>query len=270
MWTFDQDRSTESNQEVKAVFSELCHFPHGRRLPPGHKDSRLDGSASAPTHSSDITRTTALQPNDAIRSVWTLPFALTYTVHLLPYSLRLSLQVENPADAVASLPFQALLHAYFRLPEGVLPPQVLVSPLHNLAYNDKVTGEQKVNEGRKVVDVDGPKGEVDRVYFRAPDELTIAYKGRTEMVKVKKTNLPDATVSHRTAPYPRAFTVPIADDLSRPRQLWNPGPEKGKTIKDMHENGVDSYICLEPGLTEPFQYLEAGQSWEGGMEISFA
>ncbi|POY71415.1 hypothetical protein BMF94_5727 [Rhodotorula taiwanensis] len=207
VWTFDQDRSTESNQEVKAVFT--------------------------------------LQPNDAIRSVWTLPFALTYTVHLLPYSLRLSLQVENPADAVASLPFQALLHAYFRLPEGVLPPQVLVSPLHNLAYNDKVTGEQKVNEGRKVVDVDGPKGEVDRVYFRAPDELTIAYKGRTEMVKVKKTNLPDAV-------------------------LWNPGPEKGKTIKDMHENGVDSYICLEPGLTEPFQYLEAGQSWEGGMEISFA
>jgi glucose-6-phosphate 1-epimerase len=35
-----------------------------------------------------------------------------------------------------------------------------------VAYNDKVTGEQKVNESRKVVDVDGPKGEVDRVYFR--------------------------------------------------------------------------------------------------------
>jgi hypothetical protein len=37
------------------------------------------------------------------------------------------------------------------------------------------SGKQKVNESRKVVDVDGPKGEVDRVYFRAPDELTIAY-----------------------------------------------------------------------------------------------
>jgi hypothetical protein len=33
--------------------------------------------------------------------------------------------------------------------------------VENLAYNDKVTGEQKVNESRKVVDVDGPKGEVD-------------------------------------------------------------------------------------------------------------
>jgi hypothetical protein len=137
----------------------------------------------------------ALQPTEQIRAVWSLPFRLTYTVHLLPYSLRLSLNVQNPTDAVASLPFQALLHAYFRLPEGVLPPQTLVSPLENLAYNDKVTGEQKVNESRKVVDVDGPKGEVDRVYFRAPDELTIAYKGRTDSVKVTKNNLPDAVVS---------------------------------------------------------------------------
>lgn len=140
-------------------------------------------------------RNTALQPTEQIRAVWSLPFLLTYTVHLLPYSLRLSLDVQNPTDAVASLPFQALLHAYFRLPEGVLPPQTLVSPLDNLAYNDKVTGEQKVNESRKVVDVDGPKGEVDRVYFRAPNELTIAYKGRTDSVKVTKTNLPDAVVS---------------------------------------------------------------------------
>lgn len=217
----------------------------------------------------------ALQPTEQIRAVWSLPFLLTYTVHLLPYSLRLSLNVQNPTDAIASLPFQALLHAYFRLPEGVLPPQTLVSPLDNLAYNDKVTGEQKVNEARKVVNVDGPKGEVDRVYFRAPDELTIAYKGRTDQVKVTKTNLPDAVVriSNRSPPPPprAACFVPLQLTRHNPlRQLWNPGPEKGKTIKDMHENGVDSYICLEPGLTEPFQYLEAGQSWVGGMEISFA
>ncbi|GAA5866148.1 hypothetical protein JCM3774_004098 [Rhodotorula dairenensis] len=207
VWTYDQAQSREATDEVKAVFT--------------------------------------LQPTEQIRAVWSLPFVLTYTVHLLPYSLRLSLHVQNPTDAVASLPFQALLHAYFRLPEGVRPAQTLVSPLEHLAYTDKVTGEQKVTEHRNVVDVDGPKGEIDRVYFRAPDELTIAYKGRPELVKVTKTNLPDAV-------------------------LWNPGPEKGKTIKDMHENGVDSYICLEPGLTEPFQYLEAGQSWQGGMEISFA
>ncbi|GAA5980263.1 hypothetical protein JCM10908_001593 [Rhodotorula pacifica] len=207
VWQFDESQSSDSTEEVKAVFT--------------------------------------LQPAEQIRAVWSLPFLLTYTVHLLPYSLRLSLHVQNPSDAIASLPFQALLHAYFRLPEGVLPTQTLVSPLENLAYNDKVTGEQKVNEQRNVVDVNGPKGEVDRVYFQAPNELTIAYKGRTDLVKVSKTNLPDAV-------------------------LWNPGPEKAKTIKDMHENGADQYICLEPGLTEPFQYLEAGESWQGGLEISFA
>lgn len=137
----------------------------------------------------------ALRPNEQIRAVWSLPFVLTYTVHLQPASLRLSLNVENPADAVAALPFQALLHSYFRLPEGVLPPQTIVSPLQNLAYSDKVTGEKKAHEGRQVVEVDGPKGEVDRVYFIAPDELTIAYKDRPEVVKVHKSNLPDVVVS---------------------------------------------------------------------------
>ncbi|TNY21808.1 galactose mutarotase-like domain-containing protein, partial [Rhodotorula diobovata] len=189
-----------------------------------------------------------LEPTPEIQAVWPQPFLLRYTVHLQAYSLSLSLAVTNPSSAIAPLHFQALLHAYFRLPEGTLPRDVRVTPLESLAFLDKVAGaKQKETERRKVVDVDGPKGEVDRVYYRAPDRLELAFGGaqQGEVLKVHKTNLPDAV-------------------------LWNPGPDKGKTIVDMEEGGADRYVCLEPGLVEPFEALEPGKTWEGGFEMSFA
>ncbi|GAA5994968.1 glucose-6-phosphate 1-epimerase [Rhodotorula paludigena] len=194
-----------------------------------------------------IKATFKLEPNEQIQALFTLPFVLTYTVHLLPYSLSLSLSVANPSSAIAPLPFQALLHSYFRLPDSVHPRDVLVTPLENLAFADKAgpkDGLTKEAERRKVVDVDGPGGEVDRVYFRAPDRLELA-TGAAGTVRVHKKGLPDVV-------------------------LWNPGPEKGAKIGDMEDRGWERYVCLEPGLVEPFQFLDPGKSWEGGIEISFA
>ncbi|GAA6050470.1 hypothetical protein JCM3770_002612 [Rhodotorula araucariae] len=188
-----------------------------------------------------------LEPTEAIQAIYSQPFLLRYTVHLRPYSLSLALSVVNPSDAIAALAFQALLHAYFRLPDGVLPADVRVTPLESLVYADKVAphdGKTKQPERRKVVDVDGPGGEVDRVYYRAPDRLELAFPAADEVVKVRKSGLPDAV-------------------------LWNPGPAKGAKIGDMEDRGWERYVCLEPGLIEPFQFLDPGKTWEGGIEISF-
>ncbi|BGP21716.1 hypothetical protein JCM10295v2_000591 [Rhodotorula toruloides] len=185
-----------------------------------------------------------LSPTEAIKSVFKLSFALIYTVDLRPYSLRLTLHVANPSNAVAALPFQTALHTYFRLPQGVTPPDVSVDGLENLAYNDKVSGEQKVTERRKEVVIDGPNGEIDRVYFRAPNELVMRFKGQTETVKVTKSGFADAVV-------------------------WNPGPKKGSTIADMEEGGYDRYVCLEGCQVEPFVYLDPGKDWTGTYEVSF-
>ncbi|BGP12757.1 hypothetical protein JCM10213v2_000674 [Rhodosporidiobolus nylandii] len=184
-----------------------------------------------------------LTPNDSIRALFTLPFVLTYTVHLLPASLKLTLSVLNPDSAIAPLPFQALLHAYFRLPEGVLPAHTLVTPLENLTFADKLAGGAVDVERRRLVEVDGPGGEVDRVYFNAPDALTIAYKGRTDAVHVQK----------------KGFESVV---------LWNPGPKTAAGIKDMEEGGETRYVCLEPGLIKPFCFLDPSQTWEGSVEIS--
>ncbi|GAA5913514.1 hypothetical protein JCM8208_000696 [Rhodotorula glutinis] len=207
----------------------------------------LEDHAAADDTAEGVKATFRLEPTPEIQAIYSQPFLLRYTVHLRPYTLSLSLAVTNPSSAIAPLHFQALLHAYFRLPEGVTPPQVRVTPLESLAFVDKVTGGKhgKETERRKVVDVDGPKGEVDRVYYRAPDHLELAFPAAGDVLKVHKTNLPDVV-------------------------LWNPGPEKGATIADMEQGGADRYVCLEPGRVEPFEVLDPGASWEGGIELSFA
>ncbi|GAA5832154.1 hypothetical protein JCM11251_004259 [Rhodosporidiobolus azoricus] len=183
-----------------------------------------------------------LEPTESIRALFSLPFTLLYTVLLTPQSLKLTLQVQNPSSAIAPLPFQALLHTYFRLPELVLPAHTLVTPLENLSFADKLQGGAVDVERRRVVEVDGPDGEVDRVYYNAPDALKIQYKGRTDAVHVTK----------------KGFESVV---------LWNPGPTTASKIADMEPSGHERYICLEPGLIKPFQLLDPGKEWEGSIEI---
>ncbi|GAA5835298.1 hypothetical protein JCM3766R1_004745 [Sporobolomyces carnicolor] len=192
-----------------------------------------------------------LGPDSTISALFSLPFSLEYTVELLPTGLNLSLSVHSPSSAIAPLPFQALLHAYFRLPRHVLPPSVRASPLENLSYTDKVHdgGREEFVESRKVVTVDGPKGEVDRVYLRAPDKLKLSFDGDgaqspPSSVELKKKNLADVV-------------------------LWNPGPEKATTIKDLEPTGQERYVCFEPGQTSSWVTLEPGQSWTGSLHVRF-
>ncbi|GAA6022544.1 hypothetical protein JCM11491_005595 [Sporobolomyces phaffii] len=188
-----------------------------------------------------------LTPTPAIEAVFALAFHLVYTVELTPNGLSLSLSVTSPADAVAPLPFQALLHSYFRLPAAVRPRDTRVTPLEHVSFSDKVQGGATDVERRPVVVVDGPKGEVDRVYLRAPDKLRVAYDpatGATGSIELRKKNLADVV-------------------------LWNPGPEKAATIKDLEPDGADRYVCLEPGQTSSWVSLDPGESWNGSIDVAF-
>jgi hypothetical protein len=129
------------------------------------------------------------------RALFDRDFSLKYTVHLLPSALTVSLGVTSPSSSSSVLPFQALLHSYLRLPTSVSPPQVRVTPLNTLTFIDKVTGGKEGKEDREVVEVQGPKGEVDRVYYHAPNVLEIKYEGASGSMKITKEHLDDVVVS---------------------------------------------------------------------------
>ncbi|ORY75674.1 galactose mutarotase-like domain-containing protein, partial [Leucosporidium creatinivorum] len=215
-WTYSAEESGSDGEGEKAVF-------------------RQSRAQRAPEVLASTAETRALFDRD---------FSLKYTVHLLPSALTVSLGVTSPSSSSSTLPFQALLHSYLRLPSSVSPPQVRVTPLNTLTFVDKVTGGKQGKEDREVVEVQGPKGEVDRVYYHAPDVLEIKYEGTPGSMKVTKEHLADVV-------------------------LWNPGPEKGATIGDMEEGGAGRYVCLEPGQVSSFVELSAGQSWEGKITLEF-
>lgn len=103
-----------------------------------------------------------------------------------------SLLVSLAAISTTTLAFQALLHSYLRLPASVLPPAVTAESLTGLTYVDKVRGGAKDIEDRQEVKVDGPNGEVDRVYYGAPDELALTWEGGE--ARVVKSGLADVVV----------------------------------------------------------------------------
>ena len=45
--------------------------------------------------------------------------------------------------------------------------------------------------------------------------------------------------------------------------------QKGEAIGDMEAGGPGRYVCLEPGQVSDFVSLEAGESWRGGISLSF-
>ncbi|KAK4703300.1 glucose-6-phosphate 1-epimerase, partial [Phenoliferia sp. Uapishka_3] len=183
-----------------------------------------------------------LDSSPTTQALYAPTFHLTYTVTLSPTSLLVSLKVLSPSTASSPLSFQALLHSYLRLPPSILPPTVTAKSLTGLSFVDKVQGGAKGLEDRKEVLVDGPKGEVDRVYHKAPDALGLSWSGGE--AKVTKENLADVV-------------------------LWNPGPEKGATMGDMEEGGADRFICLEPGQVGSYVDLKAGEAWEGSVKYEF-
>lgn len=122
---------------------------------------------------------------------------------------------------------------------------VAVKGLQGLEILDKVGPDapQTKQEDRSFAVVDGPEGEVDRVYFGAPSELEIEFRNdKHEKIVLTNSGFSDAV-------------------------LWNPGPKKGATIADMHEGGWDEYVCLENARVRNWVKLSPGQSWEASSTI---
>jgi glucose-6-phosphate 1-epimerase len=102
------------------------------------------------------------------------------------------LDVTNPAGASSDLRFQALLHSYFRLPEGVLPSDVTIEGyLTGLRYKDKTLGYEEATEDRQIFTF---INETDRVYANAPKTFAVKYGKSQQGLKFETTNMSEYQV----------------------------------------------------------------------------
>lgn len=210
---------------------------------------------------------TELRQSSATKELFDRDFTLRYTVTLLRASLHVSLSViaDSHGDV---LPFQALLHSYLRLPSAVRPPQVRVKGFNALKLRDKLQGGAESNEDREIVTVDGPGGEVDRVYFGAPDTLEVTYEGAPGGMTVNKEALADAVVSfirielsssvwevvttanylNRSCPYCRCTANTVVEPRREGQQHWRHGRRWPVAIL-LLRTGTSWHVCRAQGWT---------------------
>jgi glucose-6-phosphate 1-epimerase len=175
--------------------------------------------------------TLAIDDNAETRALWPHSFTLELTISISGQRLDLELYAHNPGKT--TWPFAAALHTYLAVSEL---PQVRLQGLEGRRYVDKTVGGEATE--------DHPEkrfhGEIDRIYAETGPLLL---RDGPRRLEIESDNLPDVV-------------------------LWNPGPDKCATLKDMPTDGWLSMLCVEAArIFDPIT-LGPDESWSGRQSFT--
>jgi glucose-6-phosphate 1-epimerase len=174
-----------------------------------------------------------LEDSDATRTLWPYPFLAEITVSLSGRALEVSLRVTNTGSP--GFAYTAALHTYLRVADV---RQTVVRGLRNTRYRDKVLGADGVVESAPELRI---VGQIDRVYYSAPDDLQVCEPLRT--TSVRATGFPDTVV-------------------------WNPGEQAGAALNDLEPGGYARMLCVEAAAVRAPVKLEPGERWHGSQTLT--
>ena len=175
-----------------------------------------------------------LRDDEATRAIWPHAFTLELTVSVDDRRLEMELAVLNTGDA--AFEFQAALHTYLGCGDV---RRAQLEGLLDHHYHDAVLDQPR----QQWIDVVTIAQELDRIYWKAPKELTLRETGRRLLVQ-----------SH-------AF-----DDVV----VWNPGPEKCAALPDMPDDDWLQMLCVEAAQIGERVRLAAGEEWVGMQTLVVA
>lgn len=171
----------------------------------------------------------------ATKAYWPAHFLAEIAIRVTGQELEITFKVSN-VDKVP-LTFTAALHTYLRVQD--LSTAAVVG-LQGLAYRDTAAG------GIEQVEAAGKlnfSGEVDRIYFNAPEDLHLVDGERRVLV----------------------HSQGFADAV-----IWNPGAEKCAALPDMEPEGYRQFVCVEAAAIGRPIRLEPGEKWRGSQRLSGA
>ncbi len=188
---------------------------------------QLEGQQQGPEHAQ---ATLMLRDDDETRALWPHGFLLEMTVAVSADRLDMELYVEN--TGATSWPFAAALHTYLAVSELT---QVRLQGLEGCDFLDRITGGETTE--------DQPEkrfhGEIDRVYAKA-NKLLLRDGPRRLLIETAE--MPDVV-------------------------LWNPGPDKCASIRDMPVDGWQHMLCVEAARINKPVSLSPGDSWSGRQSL---
>lgn len=180
-----------------------------------------------------ITAEFAIVENEQTLALWPHRFRGRLAVTAGGPQLTIALAIENTDDR--PFEFAAALHTYFAVHDLAA---TAVEGLAGLPFRDAAGGGlDKVQEDAALRFV----GEVDRIYFAAPRQVTLAEPGRRLTVAAER--FPDVVV-------------------------WNPGPALAATLADLPPGGYGQFVCIEAAIVgRPIELLP-GQTWQGSQTLT--
>lgn len=176
---------------------------------------------------------TSKQPDGSVLVHLSLPTSAELLSIPLDYyvtvgqSLTVELVVTNFSDRVFQ--FENCLHTYFTVGDI---SQVKISGLHGSNYLDAVAGRTRKQESAPAITF---AGEVDRIYYDAPQVVDIQDAALRRTIRVDKTG-------------------------SNSTVVWNPWIAKAKAMADFGDNEYQRMVCVESGnVAENALTLAVGQ-----------
>ncbi len=170
----------------------------------------------------------------ATLDVWPHAFTVALTVTIGGPTLSLEFEVTN--SGAAPLEFAGALHTYFLVRDV---RSTVIDGLSGRRYADRAGGG--FVEGVQSEKPIAFAGEVDRVYYDAPERVIIREVDRTTTVSSR--GFPDVVV-------------------------WNPGPVMGAKMSDLEPDGYLRMVCVEAAAVGQPIVVEPQATWRGAQIVT--
>lgn len=177
-----------------------------------------------------------LRDDPASLAQWPHPFLATLSVIQEPDSLEVRLSIAN--TGAQPFAFSTALHTYLRV-DDILNTRLL--GLQNVSYQDAT--DHCVVKTQQEAQLAIP-GEVDRVYMAPPASLQLVEPGHAPL-RISQQGFSDTVV-------------------------WNPGPDKARSLPDMPDQDWRHMLCVEAACAAAPVTLAAGATWQGSQRLSLS
>jgi glucose-6-phosphate 1-epimerase len=171
---------------------------------------------------------------DILEAALAAGFRLVLTVRLGKDWIEIALRIGN--HGAVPLACQAALHTYLRVADLA---DAALAGLQGCRYADQ-TLLPPVAQRQQSQQLLGFKGEIDRIYPKAPAALLLT-DGRQQLALQQ-----------------RGF----ADTV-----VWNPGAVKAAALADLAPGGYRQFVCIEAAAVLTSLQLGAGETWEGVQRL---
>jgi glucose-6-phosphate 1-epimerase len=187
--------------------------------------------AGIETEAASATACFHLRDSEVTRRLWPQAFVAELLVAVGGPRLEVGLGVTNTGEQPMS--FTAALHTYLRVADI---HAVTLCNLAGVRYLDQLAGGEQVEAGPALEF----RGEVDRIYFNAPDHLVVREPDRT--TRVEKEGFADWVI-------------------------WNPWVERGAALADLEPEGYRRMVCVEAAAAGTPIRLEPGARWRAAQRL---